>query len=74
MLSDNGKEAENIDKEEKTEIDPLSETCSSSISRQVEYVEEDVLECREEDGDKKSLNKVRQLVYLISEYILCFLE
>lgn len=72
MLSDyDGKETENIDKEEKSEIDPLSETCSSSISQQVQNVDEDALKCREEDDDKQSLEKVRQLLYVISEYILC---
>lgn len=54
MVSDNGKETENIDNGKETE----SETCSSPISRQVEYVDENVLECREEDEDKQSLNKV----------------
>lgn len=67
MLSDYGKETENLDKEEKTEIDTLSETCSSSISQQVENVDEDVLEFREED-----VKKVRQLLDVMSEYILCF--
>ncbi|EOA23543.1 hypothetical protein CARUB_v10016737mg [Capsella rubella] len=50
---DNGKETENIDKEEKTEIDPLSEICSSSVSQQVENVDEDVLEFPEEDVKKE---------------------
>ncbi|EFH70305.1 hypothetical protein ARALYDRAFT_891519 [Arabidopsis lyrata subsp. lyrata] len=39
---DYGNETENIDKEEESEIDPLSETCSSSVSREVENVDEDV--------------------------------
>jgi hypothetical protein len=59
MVSDYGNETENIDNDEESEIDPLSETCSSSVSREVENVDEDV-------------EKVRQLVYVISEYILCF--
>ncbi|CAH2063247.1 unnamed protein product [Thlaspi arvense] len=50
-------ETRDIEKEEKTEIDPLTESCSSSISRQDEYVDEDILECREEDNDQRSLNK-----------------
>ncbi|ESQ43940.1 hypothetical protein EUTSA_v10005809mg [Eutrema salsugineum] len=54
---DHAEETENIETKEKTEINPLSETCVSSISPQVEYVDEDVLQCREEDGDKQSLNK-----------------
>ncbi|KAH0884409.1 hypothetical protein HID58_060505, partial [Brassica napus] len=37
--------------------EPLSETTSSSISRHVEDVDEDVYECREEDGDKQSSNR-----------------
>ncbi|KAG2250089.1 hypothetical protein Bca52824_089717 [Brassica carinata] len=51
MLADQAKETE------KTETEPLSETTSSSISRHVEDVDEDVYECREEDGDKQSSNK-----------------
>ncbi|CAF2264521.1 uncharacterized protein LOC106445001 isoform X2 [Brassica napus] len=41
----------------KIEIEPLSETSSSSVFGQVEYLDEDVYECREEDGDKQSSNK-----------------
>ncbi|XP_033146701.1 uncharacterized protein LOC103862829 [Brassica rapa] len=51
MRVDHAKEAKKI------EIEPLSETSSSSISGQVEYLDEDVYECREEDGDKQSSNK-----------------
>ena len=58
----------------KIEIEPLSETSSSSVFGQVEYLDEDVYECREEDGDKQSSNKVRQLLYVINEHILHFLE
>ena len=68
MLADQAKETE------KTETEPLSETTSSYISRHVEDVDEDVYECREEDGDKQSSNKVRQLLYAINEHILHFLE
>uniref|UniRef100_A0A1J3CT26 DUF4378 domain-containing protein n=1 Tax=Noccaea caerulescens TaxID=107243 RepID=A0A1J3CT26_NOCCA len=53
----NEKETENMDTEETTEIDPLSETCSSSISRKDQDVDEHVLEFREEDKDKQSLNE-----------------
>ncbi|KAL0866863.1 hypothetical protein Bca101_045981 [Brassica carinata] len=55
-----GRSDEDSDKDDETlftinvtEIEPLSETSSSSITQQVE----DVLECREEDGDKRSSNK-----------------
>ncbi|KAF8108536.1 hypothetical protein N665_0108s0071 [Sinapis alba] len=48
MVSDHVKE------NEKTEIEPLSETSSASIYPQVDYVDEHVLECREEERDKKS--------------------
>lgn len=51
-----------MDTEETTEIDPLSETCSSSISRKDQDVDEHVLELREEDEEKQSLNEVRQLL------------
>lgn len=47
MLSDYGKETENIENEEESELNPLSET------QQVENVNEDVLE---------DVKKVRQLV------------
>ncbi|CAE6078367.1 unnamed protein product [Arabidopsis arenosa] len=50
-------ETENIDKEEKSEIDPLSETYSSSVSGQVENVDEDVLEFCEEDVKKEMFNQ-----------------
>lgn len=69
MLADHAKEAE------KTETEPLSETSSSSITQQVEDVNEDVLECREEDRDnQQASNKVRQLLCVMSEHILHFLE
>ncbi|XP_010512478.1 PREDICTED: uncharacterized protein LOC104788425 [Camelina sativa] len=55
--NDSEKETENIDKEEKTEIDPISETSSSSISQQVENVDEDALEFREEDVNKEMFNQ-----------------
>ncbi|XP_010413420.1 PREDICTED: uncharacterized protein LOC104699768 [Camelina sativa] len=55
--NDSGKETEYIDKEEKPEIDPLSETCSSSISQQVENVDEDALEFREEHVKKEMFNQ-----------------
>ncbi|KAL1219160.1 hypothetical protein V5N11_000545 [Cardamine amara subsp. amara] len=54
---DYGNETENIEKEEKTEIDPFSETCSSSVSQQVKNVNEDVLEFREEDVKKEMFNQ-----------------
>ncbi|KAJ0254924.1 Uncharacterized protein HA466_0097600 [Hirschfeldia incana] len=41
----------------KTEIEPVSETSSSSITQQVEDVDEDELQCCQEDGDNQSSNK-----------------
>ncbi|CAH8303048.1 unnamed protein product [Eruca vesicaria subsp. sativa] len=46
---------------DKTQIEPLSETSSSSISRQDDHIDEHVLECCEEDGDKQQLNKEMML-------------
>ncbi|CAH8306356.1 unnamed protein product [Eruca vesicaria subsp. sativa] len=57
---------------DKTE--PLSETSSSSISRQDAHIDEHVLECCEEDGDKQQLNKVRQLGVCDAVFLsLCFM-